>query len=223
MDASSMGLVLRVRPYSDTSVIVHWLTLDHGRIGTLAKGARQSKSPFRGRLDLFYECEFSWVPSRRSSLHTLREVRLLNPHSRLREDLGWVEQASYASALVEQTTETDTPIPEIAALFRGLVAHLPSQPPQARTVLAFELKLLRELGLGPEEGGEPGLAARLMEAGWAEIATMSSTHAEARALHHFLHGFLIRQFGRHARGRAEALRPGSGSGAAGAPHKDRAM
>lgn len=206
-----MGLVLRVRPYSDTSVIAHWLTVEHGRVATIAKGARRQKSPFRGRLDLFYECEFSWVPGRRSSLHTLREVRLLNPHSRLREDLGWVEQASYAAAFVEQTTETDTPLPEVAALFRSFVAHLPSQPPQPRSVLAFELKLLHGLGLAPEFGsgtepGSNGLAARLMEADWPDIANLSAPATEARALHRFLHAFLIRQFGRHARGRDDAIR-----------------
>ena len=32
----------------------------NGRISTVAKGARRPKSPFAGKLDLFYEADFSY-------------------------------------------------------------------------------------------------------------------------------------------------------------------
>jgi len=56
----SRGVVLRIRPLTETSLIVHWLTADCGRLATVAKGARRAKSPFRGKLDLFYEAELSF-------------------------------------------------------------------------------------------------------------------------------------------------------------------
>ena len=37
MEGRATGIVLRVRPYSDTSLIVHWLTGEHGRIATMAR------------------------------------------------------------------------------------------------------------------------------------------------------------------------------------------
>src|ERR1044071_9114508 len=110
MEERSTGIILRTRPLTETSLIVHWLTPDLGRIATVAKGARRPKSPFRGKLDLFYEADFSFARSRRSDLHVLREVSLRDIHSALRENLGWVQQASYAAALIEQTTETETPL-----------------------------------------------------------------------------------------------------------------
>ena len=212
MEACATGLILRVRPFSDTSVIVHWLTLEHGRVATLARGARRPKSPFLGRLDLFFECEFSFQRSRQSDLHALREVRLVDPHARLREDLGW-EQASYAATFLEQVTETDTPLREVAGLFHGFLVHLTRQPPQARTVYAFELKLLRELGLEPGGATREGtvalaLARRLADASWDDIAALQVLADQARALRQFLQGFLIHQFGRLARGRTEALHAG---------------
>jgi DNA repair protein RecO (recombination protein O) len=76
MDERAQGLVLRVYPLTETSLIVHWLTRDQGRLATVAKGARRPKSPFRGKLDLFYMADFSFGRSRRSELHTLREVSL---------------------------------------------------------------------------------------------------------------------------------------------------
>src|SRR5918996_3333774 len=100
MDERATGIILRTRPLTETSLIVQWLTPDAGRIATVAKGARRPKSPFRGKLDLFYEADFSFARSRKSELHTLREVVLRETHSELREDLGWIQQASYAAAFI---------------------------------------------------------------------------------------------------------------------------
>src|SRR5687767_2084809 len=103
MDERTSGIILRTRPLTETSLIVHWLTPDLGRIAIVAKGARRPKSPFRGKLDLFYEGDFSFARSRKSELHTLREVVLRDMHGELRKDLGWIQQASYAAAFIEQT------------------------------------------------------------------------------------------------------------------------
>ena len=65
-------------------VFHQWLTPAEGRLATVAKGARRHKSPFLGKLDLFYQAEFSFARSRRSGLHTLREVRLLETREALR-------------------------------------------------------------------------------------------------------------------------------------------
>ena len=58
MDETAHGIILRTRPLTETSLIVHWLTADHGRLSTVAKGAKRPKSPFRGKLDLFFEGVF---------------------------------------------------------------------------------------------------------------------------------------------------------------------
>ena len=76
MIQSATGMILRTRPLTETSLILHWLTPDFGRIATVAKGARRPKSPFLGKLDVFYLADFSFSRSRRSDLHALREVSL---------------------------------------------------------------------------------------------------------------------------------------------------
>ena len=113
MIQSATGLILRTRPLTETSLIVHWLTPDFGRIATVAKGARRPKSPFLGKLDLFYVADFSFSRSRRSDLHTLREVGLRELHAALRQNLAGLRQATYATAFIEQATETETPLPAV--------------------------------------------------------------------------------------------------------------
>ena len=126
MDERASGLILRVYPLTETSLIIHWLTQELGRIATVAKGARRTKSPFRGKLDLFYSAEFTFARSRRSELHALREVNLRETHTALRRDLGILQQASYCTALVEQATEKETPLPEVFELMDGLLRYLPN-------------------------------------------------------------------------------------------------
>src|SRR6184192_315137 len=143
MDEQTVGLILRTRPLTETSLIVEWLTRDLGRLSTVAKGARRPKSAFRGKLDLFYLAEFSFARSRRSDLHLLCEVSLQETHGALRRDLAALRQAAYCAALIEQTTETETPLPAVYHLFKGLLGATPTVAPQPRTIFAFELKLLR--------------------------------------------------------------------------------
>jgi DNA repair protein RecO (recombination protein O) len=211
MIESSAGLVLRTRPLTETSLIVHWLTPGLGRVATVAKGARRPKSPFRGKLDLFYLADFSFSRSRRSELHTLREVSLREAHRGLREDLGRLQQAAYCTALVEQGTEAETPLPHVFDLMLGLVQHLTAQPPQAQTVFAFELKLLTELGLTPDleksrlNPGTRGLVKALAGGAWPVVGRLRATEGQEAEMGHFLHGFLIYHLGRIPKGRHLAV------------------
>lgn len=211
MDERSHGLILRTRPLTETSLIVHWLTPDLGRIATVAKGARRPKSPFRGKLDLFYEAQFSFARSRKSDLHQLREVVLGETHGRLRENLGWLQQASYFAALIEQTTETETPLPEVHRIMREALAQLCQSAPASRTVFAFELKLLEELGLGPEPGDtrlSPGarqLAGAMTRSDWSSMGRLKLSEAQVRELRQFLHGFMIYHLERIPASRTAAL------------------
>lgn len=207
MIESATGIVLRTRPLTETSLIVNWLTAEQGRISTVAKGARRPKSPFAGKLDLCYEAEFTFTRSRRSELHALREVSVREMHAPLRLEMGWLQQAGYAAALIEQTTERETPLPAIHALLQGFLDYLPRQPPQPRTVYAFELKLLQELGLRPNlEDSKLSAPVRatvqaLTDNDWKELSGLTATAAQARELRQFLHGYLIFHVGRIPKGR----------------------
>lgn len=211
MIQNSTGIILRTRPLTETSLIVNWLTPDFGRISTVAKGARQSKSPFRGKLDLFYEADFSFSRSRRSDLHTLREVSLRDTHAALRQDLARLQQAAYCAALVEQTTEKETPLPAVFELMQGFLLALAARSPQPRNIFAFELKLLNELGLKPDleksrlSAGTRRIVAELVESDWPTIADLKASAAEAKELRQFLHGFLIFHLGRIPKARSAAL------------------
>jgi DNA repair protein RecO (recombination protein O) len=207
MIESTTGLILRTRPLTETSLIVSWLTPDFGRIATVAKGARRPRSPFAGKLDLFYHADLSFLRSRRSELHTLREVSLRDTRSALRHELGYLQQASYCAALIEQTTETETPLPNIFELMRGFLKHLPKQPPQPQTIFAFELKLLNELGLKPDlvkgklTPGARRITNTLLQSDCPALSRLKLSKAQVTELRQFLYDFLVFHFDKVPQGR----------------------
>ena len=211
MIESTRGIILRTRPLTETSLIVHWLTPDFGRIATVAKGARRHKSPFAGKLDLFYLADFSFSRSRSSDLHNLREVSLLEMHGALREDFFKLQMAAYATAFIEQATETETPLPDIFELLGIFLKRLCKQKPPAHIVFSLELKLLRQLGLEPDwaqthlAAGTKKIAAVLSENDFSAAGNLKLTNLQTAELRQYLHGFLISHLGKLPRGRASAL------------------
>jgi DNA repair protein RecO (recombination protein O) len=211
MTESANGIILRTRPLTETSLIVHWLTPDFGRIATVAKGARRPKSPFAGKLDLFYLADFSFSRSRSSDLHNLREVSLRETHGAIREDILKLQQAAYAANFIVQATEADTPLPAIFGLLRGFLGCLCREKAATQIIFAFELKLLRELGLEPNwreaklTAAGKQIVRALLENDWPKCLRLKLTKTQTDELRQFLHGFLIFHLDRLPGGRAAAL------------------
>jgi DNA repair protein RecO (recombination protein O) len=211
MIESATGLILRTYPLTESSLIVHWLTSAFGRLATVAKGARKPKSLFRGKLDLFYLADFSFARSRRSELHTLREISVRDAHSGLRRDIAALQQVSYCSAFVEQVTETDTPLPEIFELLRCVLRKLSLGSGEPFAILAFELKMLALLGLQPDPertsltAGSKKILSATRQADWESLDHLCLSAAQLEELRRFLHGYLIYHLGRLPKGREAAL------------------
>jgi len=144
---STAAILLRKRKFSDTSLIVSWCTESLGCIQTVAKGARRAKSPFAGKLDLFFEAEISIISSRKSNLHTLAEVVLKNPFGDIRTNYRRMQTAAYFVELIEICTERDHREPELFALLRRAFGYLDANNPDTRAVAHFETELARVAGV----------------------------------------------------------------------------
>src|SRR5256886_11482706 len=147
MVQSTAAILLRKRKFSDTSLIVSWCTESVGCIQTVGKGARRDKSPFAGRLDLFFEAEIQIAPSRKSNLHTLTEVALRKTFGGIRTNYRRMQTAAYFVELIEICTERDHREPELFALLRRAFGYLDANNPNARAVAHFETELARIAGV----------------------------------------------------------------------------
>lgn len=153
----SEAILLRLHRFGDTSLIVHWCAPEAGLLKTLARGARRPKSPFFGRLDLFHRAEIGWVPSRRSDLHALREVTLLESRTGLQESYGRLLAAAYFVRLLEMAAEREAPVPELHDLLSRALAYLQAHDPTPAAVTHYEREMARALGVYP--GGTSAVQA----------------------------------------------------------------
>ncbi|MDX8395017.1 MAG: DNA repair protein RecO [Mariprofundaceae bacterium] len=94
------GLLLRRIPYGDTSLVLHLLTKEQGRIALMARGARRVKNPLRAALAPMHILELSWRPGR-TGMGTLTDVsrgKALLEESKM---LAGLEVAAIASSLFQ--------------------------------------------------------------------------------------------------------------------------
>ena len=151
---TTAAILLRKRKFSDTSLIVSWCTESLGCIQTVAKGARRAKTPFAGKLDLFFEAEISIVPSRKSTLHTLTEVVVRNPFVGIRQNYVRTQAAAYFVELIEICTERDYHEPELYSLLRRAFGYLDKNDPNLRAISHFETELARIAGVHSAVAGQ---------------------------------------------------------------------
>ncbi len=149
MIAKTHGIALRIDPYSRTSHVVSWLSLDRGRLTTLAKGAQRPKSAFLGQYDLFYTCELVYYPGTRGPLGILKECASIQVRPELRRDWRACVAASYVADLLNRLTPAGVANGALYRFAGRVLDFLATQGGNANTLHWAELKLLELIGVGP--------------------------------------------------------------------------
>ena len=122
------------------------MTRNHGIVRTLAKGAAKPGNPLRGHLDLFHECEIGWEPSRRTTLHHLREAKVVRSRTGLRQSYARILTATYFAQTIEQSAEPDSNLESLHGLLGLALDWLEDKEPHQRLVERFERAVLKQLG-----------------------------------------------------------------------------
>ena len=166
--------MIRLTKLTDTSWIVHWFTAGHGLIKTVARGARSPKSPFAGKLDLFFDAEIHWTTARSGDLHQLRESSPTATRESIRCDYNAMLLSGYWCRLLELSVERDHPEPDLFQLLRRGLDHVAEKGASVRALKHFEQELVKYLGIARERrhaalalrealGGLPPQRAQLLE------------------------------------------------------------
>ena len=141
------GIVLRSYPFGDADRVVVLLSPNRGKIRTVAKGIRKTKSRFGGRLEPFTHVDLVLYEGR--NLDTITQVAVIEPFPHLRGDLDAVVAAGTmveASDAVAQ--EEETSIRLFLLLQRGLRA-LESGLRGSDLITSYLLKLADVVGVAP--------------------------------------------------------------------------
>ena len=133
------ALLLRALPFSDSSLILHILTKDHGRISLMARGARRAKSPFRARLMPLHHLNIRWKEPRTGSMGTLIEAQRVKPLLHEQKILAGQLILAKASILFPDSVSTG-----FSELWNAL--HTLSQRPEDSGVAAGIWSMLEQSG-----------------------------------------------------------------------------
>jgi DNA repair protein RecO (recombination protein O) len=144
------AIVLRLHPVTESSLIVTWFTRECGKLKTMAKGARRPKSPFRGKIDLFYHDEIMFLRSKRSDLHLLHDCFLENPRQKLRDSVEALAAASYVSELTDLATEAEDSNLKLFEILSAALDALEARRGREVVMIWFELHLLSAIGWAPK-------------------------------------------------------------------------
>jgi len=142
----SRAICLDIRPWSQTSHIVTWLTPD-GVVSTVVKGAVRPKSAFLGQYDLNYTCDLVYYARTKGELHALRECVPRDLREGLRGDFRALTLAGYCRKLVADLAPAGA---ECAAWYEFLGRTLDTLTPTVSSLLVFELGVLELAGLRPD-------------------------------------------------------------------------
>lgn len=143
----TQGIVVRKVHFSESSLILTFLTREFGKIDTLAKGAKRCGKKMPGVLDLLCMADIVFL-QKSSELYTLTEWEVRDYFPGLRRDLARLYAADYAAELIRDTTEEE-PCPEVFDLLVEVLSGLANACDLVPWIFAFELKLLTALGYMP--------------------------------------------------------------------------
>jgi DNA repair protein RecO (recombination protein O) len=141
------GIVLRSYPFGEADRVVVLLSPNRGKLRTVAKGIRKTKSRFGGRLEPFTHVDLVLYEGK--NLDTVTQVAVIEAFSHLRGDLDRVVAAATmveVADAVAQEHESSTRL--FLLLQRGLRA-LDAAPAHPDFVAAFLLKSAAVVGLAP--------------------------------------------------------------------------
>lgn len=144
---SDQGIVLRSFPFGEADRVVVILSPNHGKLRTVAKGIRKTKSRFGGRLEPFTNVDLILYEGR--NLDTVTQVSVIETFPRLREDLDRVMAAGTMVEAVDAVASEGEPSLRLFLLLQRGLRALDRGEAGRDLVTAFLLKLAEVIGLAP--------------------------------------------------------------------------
>jgi len=144
---SDQGIVLRSFPFGEADRVVVILSPNHGKLRTVAKGIRKTKSRFGGRLEPFTHVDLVLYEGR--NLDTVTQVSIIETFPHLRGDLDRVMAAGTMVEAVDAVASEGEPSLRLFLLLQRGLRALEQGESSRDLVTAFLLKLAEVIGLAP--------------------------------------------------------------------------
>lgn len=134
--------VIHRRPFRNTSLLVDFFCLEHGRVAAVARGARRGKSRMHGLLQAFQPLRISF--SGRGEVKTLVNAESAGAAVPLTGERLF--SGFYVNELLSRLLHDHVEHPRLYEVYRETLDALANTAMLERVLRRFELELLAELG-----------------------------------------------------------------------------
>ena len=97
----SPAIIMRVKEFGESDLLVTFFSADRGHLKGVAKGARKSRHRFVNCLESLALVNLEYDPKKRGDLCFLHSGKLIEAHAAIRTDYPTLAKASYMIELVE--------------------------------------------------------------------------------------------------------------------------
>ena len=145
---TSPAIIMRVREFGESDLLVTFITPEKGRLKGVAKGARRSSKRFVNCLESFSLVELEFQLKRTGDLCFLTAGKLRNAYPGLRSDYQNLTRASYMIELTEVLFPLGVSDPEVFQLLAGSFDLLDQRAAAGVVPVAFESRAMVLGGYG---------------------------------------------------------------------------
>lgn len=141
------GIVLRGYPFGEADRVVVLLSPNNGKLRTVAKGVRRTKSRFGGRLEPFSHVDLVLYEGR--NLDTITQVSMIEPFHRLRGDLDRVVAAATMVEVADAVAQEQESAVRLFLLLQRGLRTLDRTELHSDLVTSYLLKAAEVVGVAP--------------------------------------------------------------------------
>ncbi len=145
---SAEAVVLRQREWGEADRLVFVYSREHGKLKTLAKGARKLKSRKAGHLQPFSQVKLMLAAGR--DLWIITQVETVQPFLEIKDDLVRIGYAAYVTELLDRFTPEEGANTQLYKLLVETFDRINREPDGFLAVRYYEIRLLDLLGFRPE-------------------------------------------------------------------------
>jgi DNA repair protein RecO (recombination protein O) len=118
IDHTSLAIIMRVKEFGESDILVTFFTPDLGRLKGVAKGALRSRKRFVNCLDIFNLVNLEYSRKQKSDLYLIHSGKLIDAYPGLRTDFSTLLKASYMTELTEILSPWELPDPDMFEILK---------------------------------------------------------------------------------------------------------
>ena len=150
MILESTGIVLKIFPYSNTSLICNILTKGQGKLTFIAKGVRKNKNPLLSILQPFHLLDLQYYYKKDRSMQLIKEADIINSFDPLRQNFNTLVMGGAILNIINKIFEQEYPNDIIFRLVSKTLNKLSSDNrSNSKLFIFFLFHLSKQLGVMP--------------------------------------------------------------------------